>query len=99
MPKPNEPYISLFPFFHVGGLVYAGLDELKEGATCVVFPKYEPKLFLNCIEKYKVKNNVISSNVSFYRSNFTASSYRSTATNISIFDKIIVGQACRRIFY
>lgn len=53
-PTKNEPYISMFPYFHVGGLVYAGLMMLKEGAINVVVPKYDQRNFVKLIEQYKV---------------------------------------------
>jgi len=45
--------LSVFPHFHVGGLCMTLMTSLKDGATCVVLPKYQTKSFVHCIETYK----------------------------------------------
>lgn len=50
----NDIVLSIFPHFHVGGLIMTLMAAVKEGATSVILPKYQTKNFLECIEKYRV---------------------------------------------
>lgn len=64
----REPYVTvsltqddtlsgLLPYFHIYGLTM-GLSALALGTRFVVFPKFDPELFLTAIQKYKVLKKV-----------------------------------------
>lgn len=48
--------LALLPFFHIYGLVVILLAGLRIGAHLISFIRFEPEIFLQSIEKYKVYN-------------------------------------------
>lgn len=40
--------------FHIGGIIIAGYWMLVNGATIVMFDRYDPDVYLNAIRAYKV---------------------------------------------
>lgn len=45
--------VQIFPLFHLGGMFILSI-ALAQGVTVILFPKFEPAVFLSGIEKYKV---------------------------------------------
>ena len=50
----EERILALLPFYHCYGLVVILLKSLYYGSTLFVLPGFEPHLFLNTIQNYKV---------------------------------------------
>lgn len=55
-PKRNDIVLSVFPYFHLAGLLNGLVWVLKEGGTSIILPKYEQKSFLQCVERFRVSN-------------------------------------------
>jgi len=52
-PKRYDVVLSVFPYFHLAGLLNGLVWVLKEGGTSIILPKYEQKPFLKCVEKFR----------------------------------------------
>lgn len=50
----GDVVIGVLPAFHIYGLVVVFNSTIRQGATVVTLPKFEPKLFLDVMQKYKV---------------------------------------------
>jgi len=50
----SETFLGLLPFHHIYGNVVIMLSGLVCGAKIVILPKFEPKLFLDTLQNYKV---------------------------------------------
>ena len=46
--------LGLLPFFHIYGMQATLTSSLYQGARVVIYPKFDPTLFLSTIEKYSV---------------------------------------------
>ena len=46
--------VGVLPFFHIYGMVVILYSSLHYGSRTVTMSKFEPELFLSCLEKYKV---------------------------------------------
>ena len=46
--------LAVLPFFHGSGMLFTMLSGLYKGSTEIIMPKFEPKLFLSLIERYKI---------------------------------------------
>ena len=46
--------LGLLPFFHIYGLVLMQFGALSQGTKLVTLPQFEPKSFLECVQKHKV---------------------------------------------
>lgn len=46
--------IAVLPFFHIYGQVVALLTGLSGGGKVVSVPKFEPELYLNTVQTYRV---------------------------------------------
>ena len=51
----NNCLMAVLPFFHVYGMIIIMAYTLRYGFHCITMPGFEPKLFLQAIEKYKVR--------------------------------------------
>jgi len=45
--------LSVLPFFHIYGQVSVALLGLAAGAKLIILPKFDPVLYMNCVQKYK----------------------------------------------
>uniref|UniRef100_A0A915J912 Uncharacterized protein n=1 Tax=Romanomermis culicivorax TaxID=13658 RepID=A0A915J912_ROMCU len=45
-PTENDTILSVFPYFHLAGLLNGLVWVLKEGGRSIILPKYEPNIFL-----------------------------------------------------
>lgn len=55
----NNCLMAVLPFFHVYGMVVIMASSLRHGLHCVTMPGFEPKSFLQAIEKYKVDHTIL----------------------------------------
>jgi len=46
--------LSVLPFFHIYGQVSVSLLGLAAGTKMVILPKFDPVLYMNCVQKYKI---------------------------------------------
>jgi acyl-CoA synthetase (AMP-forming)/AMP-acid ligase II len=53
-PGPDDRLIAILPFFHIFGMTTNMNLGLSNGATLVIMREFEPTLFLELIQKYKV---------------------------------------------
>ncbi|RDD38269.1 4-coumarate--CoA ligase 1 [Trichoplax sp. H2] len=51
----DAPVLALLPFFHIYGLVVILLAGLRVGVHLISYLRFEPEVFLQSIEKYKIK--------------------------------------------
>lgn len=47
--------VGLLPFFHIYGMVVVQFASLMAGSQMITVPRFEPELFLNVLEKEKVR--------------------------------------------
>ncbi|XP_070575432.1 uncharacterized protein [Ptychodera flava] len=45
---------AVLPFFHMGGLLAILFVGLKQGSQIIIFPKFEPDIFLRSVSEHKV---------------------------------------------
>ena len=50
----RDTILGLMPFFHIYGQVGTMLSGLRKGVRIAVLPKFEPELYMNTLQKYKV---------------------------------------------
>jgi len=51
---PNCCFLGILPFFHIYGMVVLLASGLYQGSTNVILPKFEPQLFLETLQNYKI---------------------------------------------
>jgi acyl-CoA synthetase (AMP-forming)/AMP-acid ligase II len=51
---PEDTSISVLPFFHIYGMMPVMSVLLRNGTKLVTIPKFDPEMYLNLIQKYKV---------------------------------------------
>jgi acyl-CoA synthetase (AMP-forming)/AMP-acid ligase II len=54
-PDDEGHSIAVAPFFHIMGMVLILLFGLKRGVTIVALPRFDLEVFLDCIQKYRIK--------------------------------------------
>ena len=52
----GETILSILPFFHIYGMVVLLFEGLCKGAKQIVLPKFEPEIFLRCIQDYRIES-------------------------------------------
>jgi len=52
---PDGRVLAVAPFFHILGMVLILLLWLQRGGTIVALPRFELEVFLECIQKYRIK--------------------------------------------
>ncbi len=52
---PEGPVAAVAPFFHILGFVLILLLSLKRGGAIVTLPRFDLELFLDCVQKYRIK--------------------------------------------
>ena len=52
--EESDVVLGVLPFFHIYGMVVIMNMSLSRGATVVTMPRFDPQLFLESIQKYKV---------------------------------------------
>lgn len=55
--REKDNSLSALPMVHVAGLVIGMLNPLSQGATVVTLPRFQPKHYLDALQKYKVLYN------------------------------------------
>ena len=54
--RPGEDVLlGLLPLYHIYGLVIVLFGCIAKGAKLIMLPKFEPKTFLESIQKYEVR--------------------------------------------
>ena len=53
-PDHQETLMSYLPYFHAYGMLGLMLEQLYLGERIVILPRFEPTLFLESIQKYRV---------------------------------------------
>ena len=51
--------LGILPFFHIYGMIVLLASGLYQGATNVMLPKFEPELFLQAIQNYKIRQALV----------------------------------------
>ena len=51
--------LGILPFFHIYGMIVLLASGLYQGATNVMLPKFEPELFLQAIQNYKISQALV----------------------------------------
>lgn len=54
-PDPFRTIMAIAPFYHAYGIVVMLTIGIAGGAKLIILPKFEPHLFLDSIQKYKIK--------------------------------------------
>ncbi|ESO00560.1 hypothetical protein HELRODRAFT_185750 [Helobdella robusta] len=49
-----EKHLGLLPFYHIFGIIVHCICSMKDGQTTVIIPAFDPKIFLDCIQRYKI---------------------------------------------
>ena len=52
-------HMALLPFYHIFGIIVHLITAPRIGQTSVIIPGFDPKLFLNTIQKYSVSSLII----------------------------------------
>ena len=50
----EDVLLGILPIFHIYGLVLVQFGAITQGAKLVMLPRFEPKSFLESIQKHKV---------------------------------------------
>ena len=51
--------LGLLPFYHIFAIIVNFMSSLAWGQTSVIMPNFEPKMFLETIQKYKVTQDSV----------------------------------------
>jgi acyl-CoA synthetase (AMP-forming)/AMP-acid ligase II len=51
---PGDVFCAVLPFFHIYGLTLVLNAALRNGATVVTLPRFDPEQYLSAIERYRV---------------------------------------------
>ena len=57
---PNLYSIGVIPFSHMSGMTIVLAAGMYQGSTIVILPKFEPWLFLQTIQKYRITNALLA---------------------------------------
>ena len=57
---PNVHSIGVIPFSHMSGMTIVLASGMYQGSTTVMLPKFEPELFLQTIQKYRITNALLA---------------------------------------
>lgn len=81
--------IGVLPFFHIYGMVVILFSSLHCGSKTVTMSKFDPELFLSCLEKYKVNiGHLVPPLVLFLAKHPLVDNY-----DLTSLDEIMVGAA------
>lgn len=59
-PKSDDVFLALLPWFHIYGMVTILFIGLRYGVKVASMGRFDPKVFLETIQKYKVLDNFLS---------------------------------------
>ena len=81
--------IGVLPFFHIYGMVVILFSSLHCGSKTITTTKFDPELFLSCLEKYKISiGHLVPPLVLFLAKHPLVDNY-----DLSSLDEIMVGAA------
>ena len=81
--------VAVLPFFHIYGMVVILYSSLHFGSKAVTMTKFDPELFLSCLDKYKVNLcHLVPPLVLFLAKHPLVDNY-----NLKSLDQIMVGAA------
>ncbi|EDV24441.1 uncharacterized protein TRIADDRAFT_56240 [Trichoplax adhaerens] len=52
--KDPEIFLCVLPLYHIFGMIVCMLAPIYFGVTVIMLPRFDPQVFLKCVEKYKV---------------------------------------------
>ncbi|GFS23347.1 4-coumarate--CoA ligase [Elysia marginata] len=53
-PEPHDRCLGLLPLYHIYGMVVVQMISLMGGSSITFLPKFDPELFLKCIQEKKI---------------------------------------------